>query len=327
MIKIINSVYFLQVFGIILVVIGHVGYPNFEESFLFNWIYSYHMPLFLFLSGYLFKHTYKVDTTYIDFIKKKIVRLIIPYVIIPSIAYVPKFVLNSFAIRKVKFTLKSFIHGFFYPDTNPIIFFWFLPTLFIILITFFIIQKLLNDNNFKYSLELGLLITLALNLIVKFDTKFLNINGVFNYYFFFYLGYYFYCKEDFFYKSFFFKTKNALFLFLGITLLNTFFNTLELPILNIFISIFGIFFSISLGEFYKINNFKFLNHLYGFSFTIYLLSWFPQVFIRIILFQILKLDLYSGFIFSVVLGIYVPFIIGSFIKKKGSKHIQKLVGV
>ncbi|WP_424503853.1 acyltransferase family protein [Psychrilyobacter sp.] len=327
MIKIINSVSFLQVFGIILVVMGHIGYPNYIETFLFHWIYSFHMPLFLFISGYLFKHTYKANTTYIDFIKKKVVRLIIPYVIISSIAYVPKYILNSFAIRKVELTLKSFIHRFFYPDTNPIIFFWFLPTLFIILITFFIIQKLLNDNNFKYSLELGLLITLALNLIVKFDTKLLNINGVFHYYFFFYLGYYFYCKEKIFYKIFFLKTKNTLFLLLGITLLNTFFYTQELPILNIVISILGIFFSISLGEFYKTNNFKFLNHLYGFSFTIYLLSWFPQIFIRITFFQILKLNFYVGFIFSVVLGIYVPFVIGSFIKNKGFKQIQKLVGI
>lgn len=35
--------------GIILMVVGHSGYP----SFLRNFIYTFHMPLFFMISGYL----------------------------------------------------------------------------------------------------------------------------------------------------------------------------------------------------------------------------------------------------------------------------------
>jgi fucose 4-O-acetylase-like acetyltransferase len=57
--------------GIALVVFGHLN----DGSFLRNWIYLFHMPLFFFLSGYL----HKVKTDYRGFFEKKFIRLMIPY--------------------------------------------------------------------------------------------------------------------------------------------------------------------------------------------------------------------------------------------------------
>ena len=37
-------------YGVLLVIIGHMYIFN-----LSSWIYSFHMPLFLFISGYVFK--------------------------------------------------------------------------------------------------------------------------------------------------------------------------------------------------------------------------------------------------------------------------------
>ena len=47
---------FLQAFGIILVVIGHSYYGNTEGLWTYAWIYSFHMPLFMFISGYLLQY-------------------------------------------------------------------------------------------------------------------------------------------------------------------------------------------------------------------------------------------------------------------------------
>lgn len=51
----------LSVWGILLVVLGHSGMaePEIESHvvFLKKWIYSFHMPLFFFISGYLFSLT------------------------------------------------------------------------------------------------------------------------------------------------------------------------------------------------------------------------------------------------------------------------------
>lgn len=56
--------------GIILMVIGHACYPH---IYIFNCIYIFHMPLFFFLSGFLFKEssTHKP----ISYIYKKIKSL------------------------------------------------------------------------------------------------------------------------------------------------------------------------------------------------------------------------------------------------------------
>lgn len=60
--------------GILLVVLGHTaGLP----TSLHNYIYSFHMPAFFILSGYLFNPN-KIDTNAFNFIKAKFYRLIVP---------------------------------------------------------------------------------------------------------------------------------------------------------------------------------------------------------------------------------------------------------
>ncbi len=62
--------------GILLVVLGHSGVPEWAKSLIF----TFHMPLFFFLSGYLFNYTkYRSDVYW--FIKTKFLRLASPYII------------------------------------------------------------------------------------------------------------------------------------------------------------------------------------------------------------------------------------------------------
>ena len=69
---------YLKAFGILLVVIGHMPMG---DNMLRNWIYSFHMPLFFFVSGFLY---YRTDD-FIPFLKKNAQRLLlvlIPYMIL-----------------------------------------------------------------------------------------------------------------------------------------------------------------------------------------------------------------------------------------------------
>lgn len=83
----------LSIWGIIFVVMGHSGFTNeiISErlSGLQKWIYSFHMPLFFFISGYLFSLTNKSLSNIQSgqFIKKKLKRLMIPYFVLGTIIF------------------------------------------------------------------------------------------------------------------------------------------------------------------------------------------------------------------------------------------------
>ncbi len=140
---------FLQAWGIILVVLGHSFYYS-DNNPIHTWIYSFHMPLFMFISGFLLR--YGVERKNINlsetkmlgldgFVWNKVKRLLIPWVVISSIAYLPKVMMSRFAARPIDLSIDSYINMFLYPYTNAIQFFWFLPTLFLIFIVVLCIVK------------------------------------------------------------------------------------------------------------------------------------------------------------------------------------------
>lgn len=79
--------------GIVLVVLGHTIVPEIRGSaygwgFLWNFIYSFHMPLFFFLSGFLFEAGIAKYTDKRRFILSKARKLLIPYLFFSIFAYV-----------------------------------------------------------------------------------------------------------------------------------------------------------------------------------------------------------------------------------------------
>lgn len=302
-----KKILFLQCFGILLVVLGHSGETI---PYLSKWIYSFHMPLFIFISGYLLDYTSKngiEKTDMIKFINKKVKRLLIPYLVISSLAYVPKYLLGKFAMRPLDLTFSSYIHGFLYPWDNPIIFFWFLPTLFFIMIITIYFIRMFKDN-IKMILFLSLIISVLSKKYI--DIEFLNIKGILNYLFFFILGIGYKRYESRIDEIF--KLKNILtFIIFNIILLINCGTDYKISsqIIYIFIAVTGILFSLSLEKFYSKKQYNFLNHLYGKSYSIYLLSWFFQVFIRILGFQVLKQEWYVVLPFSFIFGVYGPYLV------------------
>lgn len=328
-----KKISFLQTFGIILVVLGHAGNNNHEVKngyeYLYRWIYSFHMPLFVFISGYLLKFTNKniADINILNFIKKKSLRLIVPYIVISSLAYLPKFVLNKFTLRPVELTLKDYIFGFLYPWNNPIIFFWFLPTIFLIMLLTIYCYRILKSN-LKVILMISLLTDIFLSDIL--NMQLLNLNGVLNYFIFFILGVYYSENEDRI-DSIILK-KIITLIVIVILSVNLILNISSLKVGYLIVALSGIIFSLNLANIYKKNEYTFFKHLNGKSYSIYLLSWFPQIFIRIVGYQILKLPMIIVVPVSLLLGIYVPVfinIIGKMIfeKEKKFKFLKYILGI
>lgn len=137
-----------------------------------NIIYSFHMPLFFFLGGYLSKNTYRIQ----DFFKYSInnfKRLLVPYFITMLIISLWTW---RYEILKLRFNLNIYPiinmiwgSGDFYNSSYGVLYIgplWFLFSMFIVRETFFLIYTFFNlhiKNNyiFKYTLvSVSLLISI-----------------------------------------------------------------------------------------------------------------------------------------------------------------------
>lgn len=65
---------YLKAFAMFLVVLGHAGLG--EDSIIKSWIYGFHMPLFIFVSGYCIGNPKPVGVE----LKKDFKTLVVPYV-------------------------------------------------------------------------------------------------------------------------------------------------------------------------------------------------------------------------------------------------------
>ncbi len=126
--------------GIILVIYGHtLGSEGYRYL-----IYSFHMPLFFFLSGLVF-HT-RSNETYKDSLRKDIKRILIPYFIFAFASLILWFIILPSQDQTIYYISKQ-IFGIFYGNANhgylainTVL--WFLPCLFLTKQIFWFLSKL-----------------------------------------------------------------------------------------------------------------------------------------------------------------------------------------
>jgi fucose 4-O-acetylase-like acetyltransferase len=126
-------IYIAKGIGIFLVVIGHFSaYPAPSPSYwsaATHLIYTFHMPLFFMLSGYLYHHD---KYSYLEFIKGKTKRLLYPFVSIALIFLSVKLLAGAYANLEHPVELS----GVYALLTNPINSFvpllWFVHALFLV---------------------------------------------------------------------------------------------------------------------------------------------------------------------------------------------------
>ena len=326
-----SLVSFLQAFGIILVVIGHAYYGDTKDSWTYAWIYSFHMPLFMFISGYLLQYGFENKSITLSsvplygsggFIGKKVKRLLIPYITISTVAFSLKPLFNRFAIRPVEITFTDYLKMLVYPWDNVIIFFWFLPTLFLIFVIVIYGIRIFKEMD-KPAYHVGLLIICILLHIFNplKDISILNLQGVIEYLIYFLLGYYS-CRTHLIERL-----RHPIGGFM-LTFLLSVCLVVEVPDFegkDILTAINGILMSVFLGKIYMSNGWHFLHHLFGASYAIYLFSWFPQVLSLQVFLKLTHAPYWTGGILATVAGIYLPLFVYKLIIRCKQKRLGKVL--
>ena len=163
---------------ILLVVLGHaIQYTMVDEGCeknrLWNYIYSFHMPAFMAISGYL---SYRAGggTNRLSIIYKRCIQLVIPYLLWELIYY----------LTKGSISLNSMVNIFLRP------YFWFLWVLFFIIVTFQFggwISEKFKAKQEIIIIGLGLLYTA---IMIFCNVRVLGFQFIAYYYMFYIFGYY-----------------------------------------------------------------------------------------------------------------------------------------
>ena len=142
----------LQGFSMLLVVIGHVSLTNVPKdpstpiaTGIERTIYSFHMPLFIFISGWLFFYTcIRKEKSYRDVVKAKVKRLGIPFLAFTLVATVLKAAFPSLMHRPV--TAQELIDTFLLFRSNPLGEMWFIVVLFELMLLYPVYKIIVNNK-------------------------------------------------------------------------------------------------------------------------------------------------------------------------------------
>lgn len=174
----------LRGFAIFLVVLGHILIFNgYEKSIITTTIYSFHMPLFMFISGYVARYSYKKIEdikSFYNTVLRKFITILLPYIVF-CVFVRPLFFcspMNYLAVFK-----DNGIQSFFLSE------YWFLPCLFILQICF-ILYMLINDKieRYRFYLKIFTITILSVSLFVFYQQLELQVLKQCMMYIFFYFG-------------------------------------------------------------------------------------------------------------------------------------------
>ena len=191
----------LKGLGMFFVIWGHcfsTGTP------IRKYIYSFHMPLFFFLSGLTCQNNFKLNTK--DFIIKKIKTLLIPYLIINIVSILIIYIFSLFGLMNFK-SLTEYFLGIIYSHTRiftmPSNHTWFITSLFLIEIMFYFIQKYIKKDWQRVSISFILALISYINSVLpnKLYGPW-HIEAAFMGIFFYSIGYVFIKKYEKFKKIF-----------------------------------------------------------------------------------------------------------------------------
>lgn len=121
----------MQGIAMILVVLGHHRFKFMPEWYehMFAWIYTFHMPLFIFISGFLVRYSYKGVHNwkeYKQYVTKRIKKFFLPFLIVGTIG-----TLATWDFNDINVLLNNLLNLIISPKQSEVTFLWYIYLLFI----------------------------------------------------------------------------------------------------------------------------------------------------------------------------------------------------
>lgn len=316
----INWISILQGWAMFLVVLGHCSIWT-EIKWGMDFCYGVHMPLFMFVSGGLFyitriKKCWKWNDVAVD----KLKRLGVPYLFFIAFAFGLKVLMASKVKNGVDVSLMGFLQGYVFPMNSAMKEMWFVAALFLIMMAYPLYKWSLK------SLSTAVPVLIVALAMPYFFTSYvgggiLNWQGAIRYFAFFYAGI----------LCFKYDVVNRLkmnfggyLLIFGYLLICMYRKEHTVPVA--FVGIAGLVWMCKrLSE--KIPSV--LSSFRDYSFQIFLLGIYPQMFVELILMKKMT-ELWMQpllVVLSVLLGIYVPVIISKSVKRLNNRYFNMILGL
>lgn len=311
---------------IILVVLGHItarDYPLGNEWFIYlrKAIYTFHMPLFMFLSGWLFYYSLPSLVNLEDkvsYLTKKAYRLLVPFFLFGTIVILGKYFAGMFLFvdNPVNNLLAGFSSIIWNTKDSCVYFIWFIYVLFIYNVLTLFLIKVSNT-------KLWIITILALILRFVKPPEYLYLNLITYFYIFFILGCVAFANKDKYYR---FIDKNKYYLLMFyLVLLFIFLCFLPFNSFKLIVGVIAIPAIHGLIKSKLINSSKLLT-ISTYTFSIYLFNVIFIGFSKAILMKFMNWNGLYFFIFLPVMissGIFLPIICKKYIFNK-IPHLDKL---
>ena len=175
-----NRIVYLDVVKFLAIWMVCIGHSYFlvdmsKASILYNWIYSFHMPLFMMLCGYFSLKSY--DKALVPFLKQKTIQLLLPTVTISILTIIVCFLID---VPDIAIVARSEAIGGM----------WFLRTLFFCFVYIYLFKRLGWQDYFTAIGSIVLALILPHGYFLQFNWMLI----------FFWLGYFLKCYREFYVK-------------------------------------------------------------------------------------------------------------------------------
>lgn len=309
----IKFISFLQILGVVLVVLGHSlhEYPidHGASTLYYTLFQTVRMPLFVFISGFLFNYTRiksKKLKPYKEFVSGKAQRLLLPYFVLTCVTFIPRAYLSKYADDVIEPSIENLFKALIFSDNLVIVFFWFLPAIFLMLNIVYWGFKISNGKE-KILYIVLILIALALNYHEEIESiTFLSIGKALHLFIFFVLGTVYAA-----YSSYLERVLSNYFTLISAATIwiILFFIPSDSYIVHILCNLSGLCMCLSLSHTFGCKC-KWIMHLEGFTYIIYLLSWYTCIASQQLLHSFTDWPWWVYTIIALLSSIYLPWSIG-----------------
>ncbi|MDE7414039.1 MAG: acyltransferase [Muribaculaceae bacterium] len=306
---------YLQIIGIILVVMGHSfhEYPGGDEGKGMLWyrmLFTVRMPLFMFVSGFLMAFTTsRKSIGWGSFAMGKVKRLMVPYLVLTIITFVPRALMSGLADDVVELSWTGLWESLIDPGEHGMAYFWFIQSSFTLLVVIYAILSVCRKAGIKPEVFYGVICAgiILLNLIPVTWPDFFSIRDTVRLGIYFIFGCVYSTWQNRIDRVV--SWENPLVFISFVVLWITFFFVSDKYGDTVFCcSIFGIMMMISLAKILEDRNITVLKHLQGANYIIFLLSWYFNVACQQVLHHFTDMPWWIYSLLSFTLGIYVPWL-------------------